>query len=127
MLRGSCLTLLGLAVCAGCGSGGPPLGKVSGAVTLDGKPLAGAGVIFNPTSNQTNEGPAYGQTDASGKYTLQYGSKRKGALPGPKDVTIEHNGHFYEHLSATVVLGDNTIDFRLPEDHVQSSRQRTAR
>ncbi|WP_437221900.1 hypothetical protein SH661x_002529 [Planctomicrobium sp. SH661] len=115
MQRRHCLAALASLVLSGCGSRGPALGKVTGKVTLNGKPVVGAGVIFNSSSGGEADGPAYGQTDESGMYTLRYGSDRKGAVPGTKKVMIEHNGVFYEDLTATVELGKNTIDFQLPE------------
>ena len=64
---------LGLIVmAAGCGTtvpNQPKLVPVSGAVTLNGKPLAGATVEFVPTGSTHGTG-AYGCTDKTGKYEL---------------------------------------------------------
>ena len=58
-----CLTGLALSMSlAGCGNS-PPLGTVSGRVTLDGQPLAETTVEFQPASGS----PAYGVTDAEGR------------------------------------------------------------
>ena len=59
---------------AGCPTGGrevPDLVPVSGTVTLDGEPLAGASLMFG--------GVAYGDTDASGRYELTYMGQEKGS------------------------------------------------
>lgn len=113
-----------LAVAAGCSrSDRPPLGVVTGVVTLDGRPLPDAVVLFTP------EGPgrtSVGQTDAEGRYRLAYLRDILGANHGPHVVRImtatEDNGrrerlppryHRRTQLSAEVLPGDNTIDFSL--------------
>jgi len=118
------LAAAALVLAAGCScSGRPPLGSVSGTVTLDGQPLANALVMFTP------EGPgrtSLGTTDAEGKYTLAYLRDIVGANPGRHYVRIttatEQNGgreilpskyHAQSTLSADVVAGSNTIDFSL--------------
>jgi hypothetical protein len=70
MYRASCSALLAIVLAtAGCG-GGVDFKTVpaGGVVTLDGKPLEGAGVIF-----MSKEGSkiAEGKTDASGKFSLK--------------------------------------------------------
>lgn len=58
----------------------PRTAPVSGTVTLDGKPVAGAGVVFVPTGT-----PAYGayaMTDSAGRFTLKCSETVKGAVPG---------------------------------------------
>lgn len=82
--------LLTTAALVGCG---PPtadyskvdLVPVSGTVTLDGQPLAGAVITFE---NPDNEMFAYALTDASGGYELQFDSVKKGCTPGSKIVRI---------------------------------------
>src|SRR5687767_4357332 len=60
-----------LAVVGGCETyDGPPLYPVSGTVTLDGKPLANAGVMYLPRGS-TRGNACLGITDASGKYVLK--------------------------------------------------------
>lgn len=75
------------AIVAGCSDGLPPLGKVSGQVTLDGKPLPGADVFFVPESGIQS----YGRTDEQGFYKLSYVSKKgreAGAVIGKHRVSI---------------------------------------
>ena len=56
---------------AGCGSSQyEKLVPVSGAITLDGKPLDGATVAFIPVTSSQMQ-PSYGYTDESGKYVLK--------------------------------------------------------
>jgi hypothetical protein len=113
-----------LALVAGCGkSDRPPLGKVSGTVTLDGQPLPEALVLFTP------DGPgrtSQGVTDASGRYSVTYLRDIVGANLGRHMVRIttarEETGakellpakyHAKTTLSATVSPGDNVVDFAL--------------
>ena len=70
-----CAVLLALvALClSGCGSSeGYTLVPVSGTITLDGQPLAGASVSFQRSGGEATVGPGSGAvTDASGKYELK--------------------------------------------------------
>ena len=65
---------------------------VSGKITLDGQPLAGATVRF--------EGPpllfSEGVTDAEGNYRLMYDSNQAGCTPGEKTVRITSAGALEE-------------------------------
>ena len=68
----------------GCGDpNAPPLYPVTGTVTLDGQPLAGAGVMFFPRE-QTRGNACVGMTDAAGKYTLK--PERTGGSGAPEGV-----------------------------------------
>lgn len=70
----------------GCGQNGPKLAKVTGVVTLDGKPVPGAVLTFIP---RTPDGsPSYGATDQNGRYEMHFSSKKAGALLGDHDVEI---------------------------------------
>lgn len=65
----------------GCGGGPVP---VEGKVTMNGKPLAGATVVFIPVSG----GPEAGaQTDTDGDFHLT-GTKAEGIAPGEYRVTV---------------------------------------
>jgi len=74
--------LLAAVVLTGCGSGLVP---VSGTVTLDGEPVAGAKVSYIPTGPGI---PASGTTDAAGRFQLELGSGRRGVPRGRYAVTI---------------------------------------
>lgn len=66
------------------GCGGQRFGDVTGKVTLDGKPLAGATVEFSPEGSS----PAYGVTDEQGRYKLLFSADQKGAPVGKHRVRI---------------------------------------
>ncbi len=68
----------------GCGSGGPDIARVEGVITMDGKPLPKASVVFVPQGGR----PSVGETDANGKYQLEFSGGRKGSIPGPSRVEI---------------------------------------
>ena len=72
----------------GCGPGGPKLTPVSGTVTLNGSPLAGATVTFLPRDGTPGFG-GVGKTDASGVYSLR-GSRddARGIPPGEYRVVL---------------------------------------
>ncbi len=76
---------VGLLTLGGCGKGRPELGQVAGRVTLDGKPLAGAVVMFFPLAGGRT---ASGTTDAQGEYRLTTFGPDDGALLGAAAVTI---------------------------------------
>ena len=69
---------------SGCGSGGPDIARVEGTVTMDGKPLPGAFVVFVPAGGR----PAAAETDSNGKYVLEFSGGRRGAIPGKNRVEI---------------------------------------
>ena len=81
------VALLGLTL-FGCGGRDHALVDVSGIVTMDGKPLADASVIFTPVGDGV--GPASASTtDASGWYVLKtIDLDLAGAVPGVQRVTI---------------------------------------
>lgn len=73
------------AVFSGCGPDRPETVTVRGTVTLDGQPVEGATVGFNP---QGGGRPATGMTDSSGAFTLTTFVPGDGALPGKHAVTV---------------------------------------
>jgi hypothetical protein len=68
----------------GCSSG-PRMHEVSGTVTLDGKAVEGASVVFTPVAPDGQL--AGGKTDAQGAYKLRTG-EQDGALAGKYLVTV---------------------------------------
>ena len=85
MRLSSLFMMLLVATAAGCGPSRPALLPAEGVVTLDGKPLAEASVIFQPTAGGR---PAAGVTDAEGRFKLGTFSPRDGAVPGAHVVTV---------------------------------------
>ncbi|MGA2796909.1 MAG: carboxypeptidase-like regulatory domain-containing protein [Thermoguttaceae bacterium] len=68
-----------------CRQRGPQLGEVQGTVTLDGRPLARATVIFEPKAGGH---ASRAVTDASGRYQLVYLRDNTGALVGSHLVKV---------------------------------------
>lgn len=70
---------------AGCGPGRPKTLPVTGVVTLDGKPLEEASVLFAPEGGGR---PATGLTDKEGRFRLGTFVPGDGALPGKHLVSV---------------------------------------
>ena len=87
MTRYGLLTIAALmVVVTGCGGGNRlELVPVKGVVTLDGKPLADARIIFRPAEGGR---PSNAVTDSYGSYKLKYTEDQYGALPGKHSVSI---------------------------------------
>ncbi len=83
--------LCSLFLMAGCSGGGDEaevsLLPVSGTIMADGQPLADVAITFAPDGDQIGK-PAYGRTDASGKYELAFSDGRMGCPPGSYRVII---------------------------------------
>lgn len=120
---------------SGCG-GSDSVGRVSGKVTLDDQPLAGAIVQFQPVAGNS---PSSGITDSAGEYTLRYTRSTEGAEIGEHRVTISTfsggdpdaeppkpsvpekvpvNYNTKTELTAKVESGSNTVDFPLKSGKV---------
>lgn len=89
----------------------PDLGQVTGTITLDGKPLAGVAVVFQPDDGR----PARGTTNSEGQYELTYIRDTKGAKVGPNRVEI-----------APSEEGEEEADVEYGDDEVQSAPNRSA-
>jgi len=82
---------LALALVLALGCGGKKFVPVSGRVTLNGQPLAGATVAFQPIAAEgtTEAAPgSAGKTDANGEYTLAASTGANGAWVGKHRVMI---------------------------------------
>ncbi len=126
---------------SGCGSSGPQFSSVEGTVTLDGKPLPHAQVVFQPTGETKEKGgPSQATTDENGYYDLQYTLNQSGALVGKHIVSIKTGGITYDEndnevknpekvparynvyadgtkeMNVEVESGGNTLDFELTSD-----------
>jgi len=88
VIAGACLALSG----AGCGAKIIP---TKGVVTVDGKPLRYATVLF--TSQEPGGKHATGSTDAEGVFELTTLRQGDGALPGLYKVTV-HESEFIDVL-----------------------------
>ena len=123
--------LLSAALLSGCGDKGPEVARVSGRVTLDGAPLAGARIQFQPEASGS---PSYGATDPDGHYVLGYKRGQPGALIGWHTIQIKRGArddadnkskpqalparyNTASELRAEVKAGeDNVVDFKLTSD-----------
>jgi len=136
MNRHCCLMMLILPLfflwsCGGTSSDTPSLASVSGTVLLDGAPLAGAIIMFEPKESGA---ASTGVTDEQGHYTLIYSAEKNGAVPGVHVVSIskltsemgeETLPSVYNSrstLQKTVEAGDNQIDFELESKPAAGSR-----
>lgn len=83
------LLVIGFLVVCGCADANN-VATVAGTVTMDGKPLAGVRVRFEPDGTNQNPGAAsYAVTDSQGRYTLQQiDPDRSGAVVGSHIVRI---------------------------------------
>jgi len=129
--RGAAFATTIACLLAGCGRSSD-LGSVRGVVTLDGQPLQFAAISFTPESGRGSSA----NTDAAGRYTLQYTTHQWGARVGRHRVVITSRlpasggegeapvtpgrpellpprYHEQTSLSAEVRPGRNTIDFDL--------------
>jgi hypothetical protein len=83
--------LLGVAVVSALGCGGRTFVPVSGKVTLNGQPLAGATVFFQPVAppGSTDAGPgSQGKTNDRGEFKLTAATGENGAVAGEHRVMI---------------------------------------
>ncbi len=79
-----CGVVLVFAGCAG-DDGLPRTVNASGVVTLDGKPIDGASIVFAEASGVNF---AQGLSDSSGHFSLDAFEAKKGAVPGSYKVTV---------------------------------------
>lgn len=82
--------LIGMVVLSliGCGGPGYPLANVSGTVSMNGKPLANANLMFSPSEGQSGPSSS-GKTDNEGRFELvTIDLDHPGAVPGQHRVTI---------------------------------------
>jgi hypothetical protein len=93
MLRRLSVCAAAAVLAAGCNSGPYETAPVSGRVTLNGQPVAGVAVMFQPIAPEGNPNPgpgSYGVTDAEGRYSLKLiGKETSGAVVGKHKVRIE--------------------------------------
>ncbi|MBR4833545.1 MAG: carboxypeptidase regulatory-like domain-containing protein [Thermoguttaceae bacterium] len=105
------LALLGLLIAVpACGGGAIKTEGVSGVVTLDGEPLAGASVKFVPLDGVGSE--SVGTTNEKGEYKLQtlLGAADAGTTPGKYGVCFEC---FEEVETGNTIM--NADDEEVPE------------
>ena len=121
------LLMIALMLQVGCGPSGPEIARVQGTVTMDGKPLPSAIIMFVPVGGR----PSVSETDANGKYVLEFSGGRKGAIPGINRVEIntgrlayEKDGKNYPAVKESVPVQYNrltTLEF-----NVEAGKNNTA-
>ena len=87
--------LLGCVLVAGLGCGSGKFVPVSGKVTLNGQPVAGAAVLLEPLNEDGTEGPGIasaGKTNENGEFKVKATSGQEGALVGKYRVRISLQG-----------------------------------
>jgi hypothetical protein len=81
-----------LAICGCTGSSGPETVEVVGTITMDGKPIEGANVIFHPIGTATNVLASQATTNADGRFELSThvgkGEFKRGVVPGEYAVAV---------------------------------------
>ena len=82
----SILVTLGIVLTGCSNSSRPATYRVTGTVTMQGKPVAGAVITFVPTSNEGEAASAI--TDSEGKYALTTWQAGDGARPGEYRVKV---------------------------------------
>lgn len=78
------ISVWGISGCFGGGESLPELANVTGTVTLDGSPLPGANILFQPQQGKT----AFAMTDEKGKFELMYNQDVAGTVPGSYSVKV---------------------------------------
>jgi len=73
---------------AGCGDGGPSLVKVTGTITVNGKPFPGALVEFMPATSNAVSTLGTDTTGPEGNYMVRSASGRTGLAPGKYTVKV---------------------------------------
>ncbi|MEM7313033.1 MAG: carboxypeptidase regulatory-like domain-containing protein [Planctomycetota bacterium] len=116
-----------VAVLVGCNnSDRPPLGRVTGTVTVNGKPTEGIGVIFSQEGFRSSSGV----TDSAGEYELVYLKDVNGAVIGENRVRLKYvpgestqsrkpipqTYNRDSKLTANVKRGRNRFDFEIKAD-----------
>lgn len=101
----------------GCHREDVKLAPVTGEVLLDGKPVQGVFIIFQPTGGK----PAYAMIDARGQFKLQYNVKSVGALVGLQEVFLrppgaDESGELPEGITTPTPIPDR---FRRPFQTVE--------
>jgi hypothetical protein len=93
-----------LAFCLGC-ENGPEIASVEGTVTMDGKPLPNATILFIPENGR----PAGGRTDDRGHYVLNFTESRDGAIPGKNTIQITTAAEATEAADGTPIPAQREI------------------
>jgi hypothetical protein len=119
LLTAFALSLLVASV--GCKDSGPPRYRISGAVTLDGKPIPYGEIIFTPDGTKNNAGPQGIAEIRDGRYDTAFVVPAKGIAGGPTILLV--NGMsgpggktLCEYkVQADLPRSDSTLDLDVPK------------
>lgn len=92
-----------LALLVGCGGSGLGTVPVSGKITVDGQPMEGVMVVYNPGDGGR---AASGRTDAQGMYKLTTEIKDDGALPGSYKIAVSKHENAADDVPTNVDPND---------------------
>jgi hypothetical protein len=113
--------------CSGA-AGRPPLAKVSGTVTHNGKPVTTGSVVFTPIGDSQSGSAriATGQIESDGSYTLTTYDTGDGAVLGQHIVTVESriSGDAMKKMN---LKADGTIAYKLPKTTIPDKYNRPDR
>ena len=126
----ACLLSTAVFGLSGCGSGGVPLGTVTGRITKNGTPQPKLSVFLTPEEHGR---PSEGLTDSDGHYFMVYTRDAMGALVGRHRLSISTQPKFqHEMLVATgaelfskeveVTSGSNVFDIDLADGGGQKAK-----
>lgn len=89
-------------VAAGCGNGSSEfeIVPVRGVVTIDGKPLANAKIIFAPENGPS----ANAESDSNGAFVLSSQGEGDGAVVGHHTVTVTARGSSHEDMKGSPLM-----------------------
>jgi hypothetical protein len=97
-----------LLVIAGCGRGGPEIVPIEGTVTRNGNPVPNIRIYFQPTGGR----PSWGDSDAQGRFVLDYDYDYDGAKVGTHKVWIVDLGG---NVDPTLAMSGGAKPKRNPE------------
>jgi len=95
--------ILGLILAVGCGKPGIGTVPVTGTVKVDGTPMEGVTVVFNPDAGGR---AASGLTDAQGVYKMTTEIAGDGALPGQYKIAVSKHENLADDLPKDVDPND---------------------
>jgi hypothetical protein len=104
------------------------MGRVSGKVTHNGKPVTGGSVVFTPVGGTQSSAAriATGQIESDGSYTLTTFDTGDGAVLGQHTVTVESRptGEEFKKLN---LKPDGRIAYKLPKATIPDKYLKTDR
>ncbi|QDT65222.1 transthyretin-like family protein [Calycomorphotria hydatis] len=117
-----CFTLFAaLLLVVGCGkSCDVKLAGVHGKVTLNGEPVKGLRIMFQPASGR----PSIGITDSNGEYDAHYNRTQDGVVVGEVTIFFEGFDDKVEevHDDGTITLPVESSQYDIPEKYFETFR-----